>query len=338
MTEDNMKTKVAINGFGRIGRLIFRNIINDPELEVVGINDLTDAPTLAHLLKYDTAHGKFDAEVSVKENNIVVNGKEFPVFSEKDPSNLPWGKLGVDIVVEGTGRFLTIEDNQAHLNAGAKKVLITAPAKSDGVKTIVYSVNEDILSKEDVIVSGASCTTNSLAPVVNVLEKEFGVKVGFMTTIHSYTADQRLQDAPHKDLRRARAAASNIIPTSTGAAKSIGKVIPGLKGKLDGIALRVPTITGSFVDLTVELEKDATVEEINEAMKKAASESFEFSDAPLVSSDIIGSKAGSIFDSQLTKIIEQDGKKLYKVYSWYDNESSFVNQYIRTLKHLAKVK
>ncbi|WP_027122960.1 type I glyceraldehyde-3-phosphate dehydrogenase [Metamycoplasma spumans] len=333
-----MKTKVAINGFGRIGRLIFRNIINDPELEVVGINDLTDAPTLAHLLKYDTAHGKFDAEVSVKENNIVVNGKEFPVFSEKDPSNLPWGKLGVDIVVEGTGRFLTIEDNQAHLNAGAKKVLITAPAKSDGVKTIVYSVNEDILSKEDVIVSGASCTTNSLAPVVNVLEKEFGVKVGFMTTIHSYTADQRLQDAPHKDLRRARAAASNIIPTSTGAAKSIGKVIPGLKGKLDGIALRVPTITGSFVDLTVELEKDATVEEINEAMKKAASESFEFSDAPLVSSDIIGSKAGSIFDSQLTKIIEQDGKKLYKVYSWYDNESSFVNQYIRTLKHLAKVK
>lgn len=333
-----MKTKVAINGFGRIGRLIFRNIINDPELEVVGINDLTDAPTLAHLLKYDTAHGKFDAEVSVKENNIVVNGKEFPVFSEKDPSNLPWGKLGVDIVVEGTGRFLTIEDNQAHLNAGAKKVLITAPAKSDGVKTIVYSVNEGVLNKDDVIVSGASCTTNSLAPVVNVLEKEFGVKVGFMTTIHSYTADQRLQDAPHKDLRRARAAASNIIPTSTGAAKSIGKVIPELKGKLDGIALRVPTITGSFVDLTVELEKDVTVEEINAAMKKAASDSFEFSDAPLVSSDIIGSKAGSIFDSQLTKIIEQDGKKLYKVYSWYDNESSFVNQYIRTLKHLAKVK
>ncbi|WP_371688438.1 type I glyceraldehyde-3-phosphate dehydrogenase [Metamycoplasma neophronis] len=338
MTEDNMKTKIAINGFGRIGRLIFRNIYNDPELEVVAINDLTDAPTLAHLLKYDTAHGKMDAEIEATDNAIILNGVTYPVFSEKDPSNLPWAKLGVDIVVEATGRFLTVEDNQAHLNAGAKRVLITAPAKSDNVKTIVYSVNENTLNKDDVIVSGASCTTNSLAPVVNVLEKEFGIKVGFMTTVHSYTADQRLQDAPHKDLRRARAAAENIIPTSTGAAKSIGKVIPELKGKLDGIALRVPTITGSFVDLTVELNKDATVEEVNAAMEKATSDSFEFSKAPLVSSDVIGSKAGSIFDSQLTKIIEQDGKKLYKVYAWYDNESSFVNQYVRTLKYLAKIK
>ncbi|TPR53895.1 type I glyceraldehyde-3-phosphate dehydrogenase [Metamycoplasma neophronis] len=333
-----MKTKIAINGFGRIGRLIFRNIYNDPELEVVAINDLTDAPTLAHLLKYDTAHGKMDAEIEATDNAIILNGVTYPVFSEKDPSNLPWAKLGVDIVVEATGRFLTVEDNQAHLNAGAKRVLITAPAKSDNVKTIVYSVNENTLNKDDVIVSGASCTTNSLAPVVNVLEKEFGIKVGFMTTVHSYTADQRLQDAPHKDLRRARAAAENIIPTSTGAAKSIGKVIPELKGKLDGIALRVPTITGSFVDLTVELNKDATVEEVNAAMEKATSDSFEFSKAPLVSSDVIGSKAGSIFDSQLTKIIEQDGKKLYKVYAWYDNESSFVNQYVRTLKYLAKIK
>lgn len=333
-----MKSRIAINGFGRIGRLIFRQIWNDEELEVVGINDLTDAKTLAHLLKYDTAHGTFNYDVKSTENSIIIDGKEFPIFGEKDPSQLPWKDLNVDIVVEGTGRFLTTEAAQLHINAGAKKVLITAPSKSAEVKTIVYSVNENILTKDDIIVSGASCTTNCLAPVLNVLENEFGVEKGFMTTVHSFTADQRLQDAPHSDLRRARAATSNMIPTTTGAAKSIGKVIPSLKGKMNGIALRVPTITGSIVDLTVELKKNATVEQINEAMKNAASDSFMYTEDPIVSSDIIGATAGSIFDAQLTQVLEVDGKKLYKVYTWYDNESSFVNQYIRTLKYLSKLK
>ncbi|WP_373434975.1 type I glyceraldehyde-3-phosphate dehydrogenase [Metamycoplasma equirhinis] len=333
-----MKTKIAINGFGRIGRLVFRAVFNDPEIEVVGINDLTDAKTLAHLLKYDTAHGVFAHEIKNTENSIIIDSKEFPIFSEKDPAQLPWKKLGVDVVVEGTGRFLTIEAAQLHIDAGAKKVLITAPSKSADVKTIVYSVNEGTLTKDDTIVSGASCTTNCLAPVLNVLENNFGVVKGYMTTIHSYTADQRLQDAPHSDLRRARAAASNMIPTTTGAAKSIGKVIPALKGKMNGIALRVPTITGSIIDVTLELKKDTTVEEINKAMKSATSDSLIYTEDPIVSSDIIGSTAGSIFDAQLTQVLEVDGKKLYKIYAWYDNESSFVNQYIRTLKYLAKLK
>ncbi|QKX40227.1 type I glyceraldehyde-3-phosphate dehydrogenase [Metamycoplasma hominis] len=331
------KTRIAINGFGRIGRLIFREIFNDPEFEIVAINDLTDAATLAHLLKYDTAHGKLNENISHTENSIVVDGKEYRVYSEKDPLNLPWKELNVDIVIEGTGRFVTKEGAELHIQAGAKKVFITAPAKSEGVKTVVYSVNEDIITPEDKILSGASCTTNCLAPIANVLEKNFGIEKGFMTTVHSYTADQRLQDAPHKDLRRARAAASNMVPTTTGAAIAIGKVIPSLDKKLNGLSLRVPTITGSFVDLTVELKKDATVQEINEAMKKSASESLEYSTEPIVSSDIIGAKAGSIFDSLLTSVLEVDGKKLYKVYAWYDNESSFVAQYVRTLRHIGKL-
>ncbi|WP_412031562.1 type I glyceraldehyde-3-phosphate dehydrogenase [Metamycoplasma buccale] len=331
------KTKIAINGFGRIGRLIFRQIFNDKDLEIVAINDLTDAYTLAHLLKYDTAHGKMDAEISASENSIIVNGKNFPVYAEKDPTMLPWKELQVDIVVEGTGRFVTFEGSSKHLQAGAKKVLITAPGKDSNIKTIVYSVNENILTKEDTVVSAASCTTNCLAPIMDVLDKNYGVVKGFMTTIHSYTADQRLQDAPHSDLRRARAAALNMIPTTTGAAKSIGKVIPSLQGKMNGIALRVPTITGSLVDVTVELKKQPTVEEINKVMKKSVSDSLIYTDEPIVSSDIIGVSAGSIFDSKLTSSLEVDGKTLYKVYSWYDNESSFVGQYIRTLKHLAKL-
>ncbi|AIU34297.1 type I glyceraldehyde-3-phosphate dehydrogenase [Metamycoplasma hominis] len=331
------KTRIAINGFGRIGRLIFREIFNDPEFEIVAINDLTDAATLAHLLKYDTAHGKLNENISHTENSIVVDGKEYRVYSEKDPLNLPWKELNVDIVIEGTGRFVTKEGAELHIQAGAKKVFITAPAKSEGVKTVVYSVNEDIITPEDKILSGASCTTNCLAPIANVLEKNFGIEKGFMTTVHSYTADQRLQDAPHKDLRRARAAASNMVPTTTGAAIAIGKVIPSLDKKLNGLSLRVPTITGSFVDLTVELKKDATVQEINEAMKKSASESLEYSTEPIVSSDIIGAKAGSIFDSLLTSVLEVEGKKLYKVYAWYDNESSFVAQYVRTLRHIGKL-
>lgn len=331
------KTRIAINGFGRIGRLIFREIFNDPEFEIVAINDLTDAATLAHLLKYDTAHGKLNENISHTENSIIVDGKEYRVYSEKDPLNLPWKELNVDIVIEGTGRYVTKEGAELHIQAGAKKVFITAPAKSEGVKTVVYSVNEDIITPEDKILSGASCTTNCLAPIANVLEKNFGIEKGFMTTVHSYTADQRLQDAPHKDLRRARAAASNMVPTTTGAAIAIGKVIPSLDKKLNGLSLRVPTITGSFVDLTVELKKDATVQEINEAIKKSASESLEYSTEPIVSSDIIGAKAGSIFDSLLTSVLEVEGKKLYKVYAWYDNESSFVAQYVRTLKHIGKL-
>lgn len=331
------KTRIAINGFGRIGRLIFREIFNDPEFEIVAINDLTDAATLAHLLKYDTAHGKLNENISHTENSIIVDGKEYRVYSEKDPLNLPWKELNVDIVIEGTGRYVTKEGAELHIQAGAKKVFITAPAKSEGVKTVVYSVNEDIITPEDKILSGASCTTNCLAPIANVLEKNFVIEKGFMTTVHSYTADQRLQDAPHKDLRRARAAASNMVPTTTGAAIAIGKVIPSLDKKLNGLSLRVPTITGSFVDLTVELKKDATVQEINEAIKKSASESLEYSTEPIVSSDIIGAKAGSIFDSLLTSVLEVDGKKLYKVYAWYDNESSFVAQYVRTLRHIGKL-
>lgn len=331
------KTRIAINGFGRIGRLIFREIFNDPEFEIVAINDLTDAATLAHLLKYDTAHGKLNENISHTENSIIVDGKEYRVYSEKDPLNLPWKELNVDIVIEGTGRYVTKEGAELHIQAGAKKVFITAPAKSEGVKTVVYSVNEDIITPEDKILSGASCTTNCLAPIANVLEKNFGIEKGFMTTVHSYTADQRLQDAPHKDLRRARAAASNMVPTTTGAAIAIGKVIPSLDKKLNGLSLRVPTITGSFVDLTVELKKDATVQEINEAIKKSASESLEYSTEPIVSSDIIGAKAGSIFDSLLTSVLEVDSKKLYKVYAWYDNESSFVAQYVRTLRHIGKL-
>ena len=331
------KAKVAINGFGRIGRLIFRQIFNDKDLEVVAINDLTDAKTLAHLLKYDTAHGIMQNNISYDETSIIVDGKKFPIFAEKDPSLLPWKKLGVDIGIEGTGRYVTLEGSSKHLEAGAKKVLITAPAKGGDVKTVVYSVNENILTKEDKVVSAASCTTNCLAPIMNVLENEFGVVKGFMTTVHSYTADQRLQDAPHTDLRRARAAAQNMIPTSTGAAKAIGKVIPTLTGKMNGIALRVPTITGSIVDVTVELKKSPSIEEINNAIKKHASPSLCYTEEEIVSSDIIGATAGSIFDAKLTSMIEVDNKKLYKVYAWYDNESSFVNQYIRTLKHMAKL-
>ncbi|MGX9340647.1 type I glyceraldehyde-3-phosphate dehydrogenase [Mycoplasma sp. 4044] len=330
--------KIAINGFGRIGRLVFREIYNDPNLEVVAINDLTDAATLAHLLKYDTAHRAFKHDIKAEDNMLVVDGKKFPVFAEKDPSQLPWKDLNVDIVIEGTGRFVTEEGSSLHLQAGAKKVLITAPAKnSKSVKTVVYSVNEEILTKDDVIVSAGSCTTNCLAPVANVLEKEFGIVKGFMTTVHAYTADQNLQDAPHRDLRRARAAAQNMVPTTTGAAKAIGKVIPTLSGKLDGTSLRVPTITGSIIDLTVELEKQPSVEEINQAIKNASSDSLLYTEDELVSSDIIGTTYGSVFDSKLTTFVEHEGKRLYKVFAWYDNEQSFVSQFVRTLKHMASL-
>ena len=330
--------KIAINGFGRIGRLVFKELFNKSEVEVVAINDLTDAKTLAHLLKYDSAHGKFPAEVSAdEENNLIIAGKKIPVCAEKDPANLPWAKLGVDIVIESTGRFVDKEGASKHLTAGAKKVVISAPAKGD-VPTVVYNVNHTILKASDTIISGASCTTNALAPMVKVINDNFKINQGMMTTIHAYTADQRLQDAPHKDLRRARAAACSMVPTSTGAAKAIGLVLPELKGKLHGLAVRVPTITGSVVDLVVELEANPTVEEINNVMKKAANETLGYNGDEIVSCDIIGETHGSIFDPKLTMMLDVEGKKMYKLFTWYDNESSYVNQLVRTTLYFANLK
>lgn len=333
--------RIAINGFGRIGRLTLRHLLNtnNKDVEVVAINDLTDAKMLAHLLKYDTAFRPLNASIEVKENALVINGKEIKVFSEKDPEQLPWKDLNIDVVLECTGFFVKKDLANKHIIAGAKKVLISAPAGSD-VKTIVYNVNHETLTSEDVIVSGASCTTNCLAPVVKVLVDNFGLINGYMTTVHAYTADQMLQDGPHRkgDLRRARSAANNIVPSSTGAAKAIGLVVPEAKGVLDGFALRVPTITGSFVDLTVELAKETTAEEINAAFAKAANQSLKYETDEIVSSDVIGTHYGSIFDATLTKVQEANGKKLYKVFAWYDNEMSYVSQLVRTLIYLVNLK
>ena len=320
------KIKVAINGFGRIGRLTYRALQAYENVEVVALNDLTDAKTLAHLLKYDSIHGRYPGEVSAEENGIIVNGKMLRVYAEKDPSLLPWKELGVDVVVESTGVFRSREKLQKHLDAGAKKIVLTVPAdkKTDVDRTIVLGVNNQDLRPEDRILSNASCTTNCLAPVAKVLNDNFGIKRGLMNTIHSYTNDQIILDAPHKDLRRARAAALSIIPTSTGAAKAIGLVIPELEGKLDGLAMRVPTPDGSVVDLTCELDREVTKEEINEAMKKAAEGPMkgilEYCIDPIVSVDIIGNPHSSIFDSKLTQVM---GGNLVKVISWYDNEFGY---------------
>lgn len=333
-----MTTRIGINGFGRIGRSAFR-IIEEQykgELEVVKINDLTDNKTLAHLLKYDTAYGQLDAEVSFDEDSISVDGRRIEVSAEKDPANLAWGDAGVDIVLESTGFFTDGTKAKAHLDAGAKKVIISAPGKNvDG--TFVWGVNHTDYTAGQNVISAASCTTNSLAPVAKVLNDAFGIERGLMTTVHSYTGDQRLQDAPHKDLRRARAAAQNIVPTTTGAAKAVALVLPELEGKLDGFAMRVPTITGSATDLTVTLGKEVTVEEVNEAVKKAAQDpefgrALEYTEAPIVSSDIIGNPHGAIFDAGMTRVI--DGN-LVKIISWYDNEYSYTSQYVRTTKHVA---
>jgi len=314
-----MAIKVGINGFGRIGRLVFRRLFNNPNVEIVKINDLTDNATLAHLLKYDSAHGKLDKSVSGDENYIIVDGKKIIGSAEKDPANLKWGDLGVDIVLECTGKFTDGTKAKAHLEAGAKKVIISAPGTNVDA-TIVIGVNEHILTQEMNIISNASCTTNCLAPMAKVLDEVFGIEKGYMTTVHAYTADQNLQDAPHKDLRRARAAALNIVPTSTGAAKAVGLVLPHLKGKLDGVAMRVPVIDGSLTDLTVILKKETTKEEINQAMKNAAETTLkgilEYSTDPLVSVDIIGNSHSCIFDSQQTSAMGN----LVKVVGWYDNE------------------
>ncbi len=315
--------KVGINGFGRIGRLVLK-AARGTNIEIVGINDITDAKTLGHLLKYDSIHGRYPGEVKVDGTNLVVDGKAIPVLCEKDPAKLPWKQLGADIILECTGKFTTKEDASKHITAGAKKVLISAPAKGhDG--TFILGVNSDKYDKaKHDVVSIGSCTTNCLAPVVKVLLDNFGIQKGFMTTIHAYTADQRLQDAPHKDLRRARAAAMSMVPTTTGAAKAISEVLPEMKGKLNGLAIRVPTPDASLVDLAVILEKEATVEQINAAMKKAAtsgplSQTLEYTEDPIVSIDIVGNPHGSVFDAGMTSV----HGNLVKVFAWYDNEWAF---------------
>jgi glyceraldehyde 3-phosphate dehydrogenase len=319
-------TKVGINGFGRIGRLTFRALLNKKNIEVVAFNDLTDAKTLAHLFKYDSVHGKFNGDVAVDGDSLVINGKKIRVYAEKDPANLPWKELGVEIVAECTGIFRTREKMSKHLTAGAKKVVLSVPSdnKEDVDLTIVLGVNDNMLTKEMKLISNASCTTNCLAPVAKVLNDKFGIRKGLMNTIHSYTNDQIILDAPHKDLRRARAAAVSMIPTKTGAAKAIGLVIPELDGKMDGFAVRVPTPDGSLVDLTCELSRNVTKEEIHAAMKEAADGPMkgilEYLDEPLVSCDIIGNTHSAIYDSLMTKVI--DGN-LIKIIAWYDNETGY---------------
>lgn len=330
--------KVAINGFGRIGRLAFRQIVTQTDFDIVAINDLTSAEDLAYLVKYDTVHGSFhEDEIKAEGNEIVVAGvKRIKVFSETDPANLPWGELGVDLVLECTGKFTAKEDAMKHITAGAKKVLISAPEKGE-MKTVVYGVNDNVLSNEDVIVSAASCTTNCLAPVLNILQKNIGIKKGFMTTVHAYTNDQATLDIAHKKgikSRRGRACAQNIVPSSTGAAKAIGLVIPELLGKLDGNALRVPTADGSVVDLTLELSRNTTVEEINKLFQDNQNETIKFTMDPIVSSDCLGKKVGAIVDGLSTSIVESDGTQLVKVLAWYDNEYGYTAQMLRTAKKM----
>jgi len=314
--------KVAINGFGRIGRHAFKFLIEKPGVEVVAINDLTDNATLAHLLKYDSVHGKFNGTVSHDDQHLIINGQKIKALAERDPKNLPWGEMGVDVVLESTGFFTDAAKANAHIEAGAKKVVISAPATGD-CKTVVLGVNDNILDGTETIMSNASCTTNCLAPMVKVLDEAFGVESGFMTTIHAYTSDQNLQDSPHKDLRRARAAAYSIVPTSTGAAKAVGLVLPHLKGKLNGNAMRVPIPDGSVTDFTVILKKQASVEEINAAMKAASETSLkgilEYNTDPIVSIDIVGNRHSCIFDSELTQVIGNTAK----VVGWYDNETGY---------------
>ena len=329
--------KVAINGFGRIGRLCFRLMEENEEFEVVAINDLTDAEQLAYLLKYDTNHRNYRIdEITSDGDYIVIGDRRVKVYSEKDPAMLPWKDLYIDVVFECTGLFTSEEKAMAHINAGAKHVIISAPAKGD-IKTIVYNVNHETLTGDEKIISAASCTTNCLAPVVDVLDKEFGINKGYMTTVHAYTNDQVTLDVAHKkgiNARRGRACAANIVPTSTGAASAIGKVCPNLDGKLEGTAMRVPVPTGSVVDLVLELGRNTTTEEINEVLKNAQNETLKYTEDPIVSSDVIGRRCGSLVDGQLTSIVEVDGKQLVKVVSWYDNEMSYTAQMVRTAKYL----
>ncbi len=330
------KIKVAINGFGRIGRLAYRQIYNMDGIDVVAINDLTSPSVLAHLLKYDSAQGRFDADVKSTDNSIIVNGEEIKIYAQRNPAEIAWGAHEVDVVLECTGFFTDKDKAAAHLTAGAKRVIISAPATGD-LKTIVFNVNHQILDGSETIISCASCTTNCLAPMAKTLNDSFGIVLGSMTTVHAYTNDQNTLDAPHPkgDLRRARAAAANIVPNSTGAAKAIGLVLPELKGKLDGGAQRVPTITGSLTELVTVLEKKVTVDEVNAAMKAASNESFGYNEDEIVSSDIIGINFGSLFDATQTKVVTVGDQQLVKTISWYDNEMSYVSQLVRTVKYFA---
>ncbi len=330
------KVKVAINGFGRIGRLAYRQIYNMPGIDVVAINDLTTPSVLAHLLKYDSAQGRFDQTVTYSDNSITVNGDEIKIYAQRNPSDIPWGQHEVDVVLECTGFFTDKDKAEAHITAGAKKVIISAPATGD-LKTIVFNVNHSILDGSETIISCASCTTNCLAPMAKALNDNFGILLGSMTTVHAYTNDQNTLDGPHPkgDLRRARAAAANIVPNSTGAAKAIGLVLPELKGLLDGGAQRVPTITGSLTELTVLLKKKVTLEEVNASMKAASNESFGYNTDEIVSSDIIGITYGSLFDATQTKVITVGDNQMVKTVSWYDNEMSYVSQLVRTVKYFA---
>ncbi len=331
--------KVAINGFGRIGRLAFRLMEEDPDFEVVAINDLTDAEQLAYLLKYDTNHGNYRIdEISFEGDYIIVGNRKVRVYAEKDPAMLPWKDLDIDVVFECTGLFTDKEKAMAHINAGAKKVIISAPAKGE-VKTIVYNVNHEILTGDEQIISAASCTTNCLAPVVDTLDKAYGIKKGYMTTVHAYTNDQATLDIAHKKgikARRGRACAANIVPASTGAAKAIGKVCPNLEGKLAGVAMRVPVPTGSVVDLVLELDKTVTAEEVNATLKAAQNETLVYTDDPIVSSDVIGRRCGSVVDGLSTSVLETESGQLVKVVAWYDNEMGYTSQMVRTASYLMK--
>lgn len=331
------KLRVAINGFGRIGRLTYRAMLDKDNIEVVAVNDITDNKTLAHLLKYDSVHGKFPGEIGLNDEGLLINGKPVKVYAEKDPADLPWEKLGVDVVIESTGVFRTRDKISRHLEAGAKKVILSVPAKKkeDVDATIVLGVNDEMLKPEHKIISNASCTTNCLAPIAKVLHDNFTIKTGLMVTVHSYTNDQIILDSPHKDLRRARAAGMSIIPTTTGAAKAVGLVIPGLAGKLDGYAMRVPTPDGSIVDLTCQVEKQADVEAINQAMKAAAEGPMkgilEYMEDPVVSTDIIGNTHSSIYDVALTQVKEGN---FVKVISWYDNELGYSNRIVDLIEKI----
>lgn len=328
--------RIAINGFGRIGRLVFRQMYQQDGFEIVAINDLTDARSLAHLLKYDSAQGTFKQDISAVEDAIVINGKEVKIYAEKDPSQIPWGQHNVDVVVECTGFFTDKEKAKAHIQAGAKKVVISAAASGD-LKTVVYNINHEILDGTEEVISCASCTTNCLAPMAKVLNDEYGIIVGQMTTVHAYTNDQHLLDSAHRkgNLRRARAAAANIIPTTTGATKAIGWVIPELKGKIDGVSQRVPTITGSLTELVTVLKKKVSVGEVNAAMKAASNESFGYTEDEIVSSDVIGTDFGSLFDATQTTVTGEGDHQLVKTVSWYDNEHSYVAQLVRTVQYFA---
>lgn len=328
--------KVAINGFGRIGRLVYRQIYDMKGIDVVAINDLTSPAVLAHLLKYDSAQGRFGQDVKSTDSAIVVNGDEVKVYAQKDPAQIPWGSHDVDVVIECTGFFTDKAKAEAHLTAGAKRVVISAPATGD-LKTVVFNVNHAILDGSETVISCASCTTNCLAPMAKTLNDNFGIVTGIMSTIHAYTNDQNTLDAPHPkgDLRRARAAAANIVPNSTGAAKAIGLVLPELKGKLDGGAQRVPVITGSVTELYSILEKTVTADEVNAAMKAASNESFGYNEDEIVSTDVIGIRFGSLFDATQTKVMSMGDKQMVKTVSWYDNEMSYVSQLVRTVHHFA---